>query len=88
MQIEYKTKNGIEVAKVYSEEKIFSDVDSALDVMANVRYGRGCSRMLVGKKDIDPAFFDLSTKIAGDVLQKFVTYQMRLAIVGDFSSGL
>ncbi len=29
MQIEYKTKNGIEVAKVYSEEKIFSDVDSA-----------------------------------------------------------
>ena len=87
MQIEYVKKNGIEFAKVSSEEMLFSDVDSALDVMANVRYGTGCSRMVVGKKDINPEFFDLSTKIAGDVLQKFVTYQMRLAIVGDFTSG-
>jgi hypothetical protein len=87
MQIEYVEKNAIEVAKLSSEEMLFSDVDSALDVMANVRYGTGCSRMVVGKKDINPEFFDLSTKIAGDVLQKFVTYQMRLAIVGDFSSG-
>jgi ABC-type branched-subunit amino acid transport system substrate-binding protein len=55
--------------------------------MANILYGTGCSRMVVGKKDINPAFFDLSTKIAGIVFQKFVTYQMRLAVVGDFSSG-
>lgn len=27
------------------------------------------------------------SKIAGDVLQKYVAYQMRLAIVGDFTSG-
>jgi hypothetical protein len=26
------------------------------------------------------------SQIAGEVLQKFVTYQMRLAIVGDFTS--
>jgi len=30
-------------------------------------------------------FFDLKTRIAGEMLQKFVTYRMRVAIVGDIS---
>ena len=30
-------------------------------------------------------FFDLKTKLAGDILQKFSTYNGRLAIIGDFS---
>ena len=30
-------------------------------------------------------FFKLSTRIAGEVIQKFVTYRRRLAIVGDIS---
>jgi hypothetical protein len=31
------------------------------------------------------AFFKLSTGIAGEILQKFINYQAKLAIVGDFS---
>ncbi|MFZ2340826.1 MAG: DUF4180 domain-containing protein [Bacteroidales bacterium] len=31
-------------------------------------------------------FFDLKTKIAGDILQKFSNYRMKLAIIGDFSA--
>ncbi|WP_315833392.1 DUF4180 domain-containing protein [Bradyrhizobium prioriisuperbiae] len=34
---------------------------------------------------LDPGFFRLSTRIAGEMLQKFVNYQMRIAIVGDVS---
>jgi hypothetical protein len=30
-------------------------------------------------------FFDLSTRIAGEVLQKFVQYRVRVAIIGDIS---
>jgi Domain of unknown function (DUF4180) len=30
-------------------------------------------------------FFDLKTRIAGEFLQKFVTYQIRVAILGDIS---
>jgi hypothetical protein len=30
-------------------------------------------------------FFRLSTRLAGDVLQKFVNYRLRVAIVGDMS---
>ena len=29
-------------------------------------------------------FFDLSTKIAGGILQKLINYKMKLAIIGDF----
>lgn len=37
-------------------------------------------------KKISPLiFFDLKSGIAGDILQKFSTYRVRLAIVGDFS---
>lgn len=34
---------------------------------------------------LDPAFFQLATRLAGEVAQKFVNYRMRLAIVGDIS---
>lgn len=33
-----------------------------------------------------PDFFRLSTRLAGDFLQKFVIYRVRIAIVGDLSA--
>ena len=35
---------------------------------------------------LDPVFFRLSTRVAGEMLQKFVNYQLRAAIVGDVSA--
>ncbi len=37
---------------------------------------------------LDDDFFRLRTRIAGEIIQKFVTYGMRLAIVGDISRHL
>ena len=37
---------------------------------------------------LDDHFFRLHTRIAGDILQKFVNYRLRLAIVGDISAHL
>ena len=34
---------------------------------------------------LDDDFFRLRTGVAGEILQKFVTYQLRVAIVGDIS---
>lgn len=42
-------------------------------------------RMIIDKSLICEDFFDLSTKIAGEVLQKFINYHKELAIVGDFT---
>jgi hypothetical protein len=41
--------------------------------------------MIIRENQITPSFFDLKTRLAGDILQKFSNYRMQLAIIGDFS---
>lgn len=41
--------------------------------------------LILKQEDTIPDFFDLSTRIAGEVLQKFVNYKTAVAIVGDYS---
>ena len=86
METTVQTVEGVPVAVVRSEDPLIVDVQTALDLMATVRYETDCDRMIVFKAALAPEFFDLSTRLAGDVLQKYVNYQMKLAIVGDFSN--
>ena len=37
---------------------------------------------------LDKAFLDLRSGLAGEVIQKFVNYNLRLAIVGDISAAV
>jgi uncharacterized protein DUF4180 len=37
---------------------------------------------------LDPDFFDLSSGLAGAVMQKFVNYRLTLAVLGDISAYL
>ena len=64
---------------------LITDGPSAMDLLATARYETGCSALVLHKEQLDESFFRLSTGLAGEVLQKFVNYQMKLAIVGDFS---
>lgn len=41
--------------------------------------------VLVPVECLEDEFFQLRTGIAGAILQKFATYRMRLAIIGDIS---
>jgi hypothetical protein len=81
--MEIKTVKG--VAVIRSDEPIIIDTQSALDLMATVKYETGCERIAIPKTAITEDFFVLSTGIAGEILQKFVTYRTTLAIIGDFS---
>jgi hypothetical protein len=85
MTIETVTEKNLTVAVVNSPAEIIIDVQSALDLMATVRYETGCNYIILHKEAISEDFFDLKTKLAGDILQKFVNYQMKIAIIGDFS---
>jgi len=78
-------ENKIEIALVESNEILITDTQSALDFMATVRYDFSCDRIIINKSAICEEFFNLKTKIAGDILQKFINYQTKLAIIGDFS---
>ena len=83
MGMRIEAKNG--VAVIHSDEVIITDTGAALDLIATVQYETGLDRVAIPKAAIAEDFFVLSNGIAGDVLQKFVNYRVKLAIVGDFS---
>ncbi|RRJ63735.1 DUF4180 domain-containing protein [Paenibacillus oralis] len=85
MQIKKVEANGHDIAVVSGSEVVIYDVQSALDMMATVRYETGCDRIVMSQSLINESFFDLKTRLAGEIIQKFVIYQLKVAIVGDFS---
>src|SRR5699024_9207193 len=84
MKIETHNINDIKVAEIITDEIILRTTEDGLDLLGNLYY-HGYNKIIIHEKNITPDFFDLKTKIAGDILQKFIQYQMPLTIIGDFS---
>lgn len=84
--MEYKIHhyNSISVAEVTKCSSQLCDNVQILDLMANTQYNNAAG-IILRKEFLHPSFFDLKTGLAGEILQKFSNYRMRLAIVGDFS---
>lgn len=85
MHFESHTRNNIRIAEVLSDNTIIQTAEDGLDLLGNLYY-QGFDRMIVYSKNITPDFFDLKNGLAGEILQKFSNYRIRLAIVGDFSA--
>jgi hypothetical protein len=45
----------------------------------------GAEVVAVPAARLDERFFSLGTRVAGEIMQKFVNYRLRLAVVGDIS---
>ncbi len=84
MDINLINTNDLIIAEIVSDSIIINDAQEALDILANCAY-QDANRIIVYQKDITEDFFELKTKLAGEVLQKFSNYNSKLAIVGDFS---
>lgn len=85
MRIEKIVKNNIEVAHIVADNIIISDLQSAIDLMMTVKYETGIKNIAISKDLIIDNFFILSSGFAGDILQKFINYQFRIAIYGDYT---
>ena len=85
MEVKTIKVNDKGIAIVHSNEVLISDVRSALDFMMTVQYKTGYNRIILNKSAICEDFFHLSTKLAGEILQKFINYHVKIAIIGDFS---
>lgn len=59
-----------------------SCAQDALDLIGEAR-SAGATLVALPVGRLDAAFFELRSGLAGEMLQKFVTYQLRVAIVGD-----
>lgn len=75
----------VKIAEIISDEMVIGSAEDGLDLLGNIYY-QGFDKVIIYEKNITPDFFDLKTRIAGEILQKFSNYRMGLAIVGDFSS--
>jgi hypothetical protein len=58
------------------------DGREARDLVAEA-FGAGATLVAIPVGRLDPAFFDLRTGVAGDILQVSAVYRTRLAIVGE-----
>lgn len=85
MNIEYLNQNGRVIAVVSDTDAVLDGPQAALDLMATARYEGRAERIAVSKAAVAEDFFILSTGIAGEILQKFINYHVKLAIYGDFS---
>ena len=85
MIINKKTVNNRDIAIINSTELLITDVQSALDLIMSVKYETGCTDIAINKETFTEDFFILSTRLAGEILQKYINYGVRLAIYGDFS---
>lgn len=71
------------IAELASEMLLIRSIEDGTDLLGNLYY-QGIEKVIIHRENITPEFFDLKTKMAGEILQKFSNYQVRLAIVGDF----
>jgi hypothetical protein len=80
MKVELIEKDGVRILECAEP---IARVEDALDVVS-ASYEHRAHGLLVESRNLPPAFFDLRSGFAGEVVQKLVNYQIRLA--GVFAS--
>jgi Domain of unknown function (DUF4180) len=84
MKIETHTINESKIAEITSDTVFIKTADDVLDLLGNLYY-QEVNKIVIHEKNVTPDFFDLKNGTAGEILQKFSNYRIRLAIVGDFT---
>ncbi|TDS16236.1 DUF4180 domain-containing protein [Sphingobacterium paludis] len=71
------------IASIASDIPVIRDVESGTDFVGEIYY-LGYDAVILDKTHLVADFFDLKTKLAGEILQKFSNYRLRLALVGNW----
>jgi hypothetical protein len=80
MQIE--EHHGLRVHRLETAGEPWTTNHATSDLIGEAMYEQ-VDLLVVPIGRVDPAFFELSSGIAGELLQKATNYRLRLAIVGD-----
>ncbi len=73
---------GIRILEILDEELILNGPQDLLDIVSDY----SIKRIVFRKEQITGDFFDLSTGLAGEILQKASNYKLYIGIVGDFEN--
>lgn len=81
---ELHEQEGRRTAEVKADGVVVRSAADMIDMIASIVWENEVDSLAIRAENIAPEFFDLSTGIAGEVLQKCSNYQFRLAIIGRF----
>ena len=84
MELEILQLGGRTLAILADNSPIHSAQD-ALNLLMNARY-KGAEHSIIKAESLHADFWQLQTMLAGDILQKFSTYDAKLSIIGDFQN--
>jgi len=84
MKMEFREIDNTGIIEVIADGIVINNLEDGTDLIGNVYY-QGYEKIIISMDNLTPDFFDLKTKLAGEILQKFSNYRVRLVILGDFS---
>ena len=79
-------RHGVPVLVCATDGPVVATVQDALDLIGEAFQGAEVVAVPAGR--LDDSFFALESGFAGEVMQKFVNYHLRLVIVGDIDRHL
>lgn len=78
---------GLTIATLSDSGPLLRREQDAVDVMGEL-YGSGADLVAVPVSRLAPGFWQLETRVAGHFIQKFITYGLRAAFVGELAAEL
>ena len=72
------------IAEVKGSSVFIHNLDDGLQIMVDCS-AQEAYKAIIYQENITDDFFELKTKLAGEILQKYTQYSFDIAIVGDFS---
>jgi hypothetical protein len=76
------------MSQVYVSEVPLTDEGEAVQLIVDAYYGHQADWIVFTPEQLGEEFFELRTGRAGAITQKFVSYHMGLAVVGDIADRL
>ncbi len=70
---------------IYGNFKL-TNINEAMDLILSATFEYDCYNIIINAENLENNFFDLKTKFAGELLQKLVNYNCKVAIVGEFEA--
>jgi hypothetical protein len=85
MEIIKHPNSAYNVGEIVTDNLILQTIEDGTELAGNLYY-QGLDVVIIHQKNITPDFFELSNKMAGEILQKFSNFRMRLILIGDFEN--
>lgn len=83
VQVATQQVDGVLIGELVTSEEPLNSSQDILDLLGSF-YPEHVDALILHEADLAPEFFQLRTKLAGEILQKLVNYRVKVAIVGEF----